>query len=229
MQEVYLHIHGLVRTKNAQQPIVWHDEVIVRLIDEYKIKINKKAGFKIATNHDHPVYQAVSVLQKKQSGKRGVWIEIKKNIPPASGLSSQWNLAVAVMRWLNAAWNLNLSDEELTQLGANIDPKCAELLKQAPHYPTVIEGILLIVKPKYIQYPPSFTRQEILRHFPDIKSLMAAMRASGAKQSDIVGNGPALFAQFTTQKNAEDALKQIESKVAGSWIGKTSNELYEFL
>ncbi|WP_332650560.1 4-(cytidine 5'-diphospho)-2-C-methyl-D-erythritol kinase [Lysinibacillus sp. 54212] len=65
-------------------------------------------------------YQAAQLLKDTYGIKEGVSIKIDKEIPIAAGLAGGSSDAAATLRGLNEMWNLNLSLDELAELGAKI-------------------------------------------------------------------------------------------------------------
>lgn len=64
--------------------------------------------------------KAASVLQQQVGITNGATITIKKNIPVSAGLGGGSSDAAAALRGLNKLWNLGLSLDELTEIGAEI-------------------------------------------------------------------------------------------------------------
>lgn len=86
-----------------------------------------KSGIKVITNHpelspgrDNLIYQAADLIKKKYGIKKGVRIILEKRIPIGGGLGGGSSNAAAVLLGLNRLWNLNLSQEELSLLGARL-------------------------------------------------------------------------------------------------------------
>ncbi|MBW4828395.1 MAG: 4-(cytidine 5'-diphospho)-2-C-methyl-D-erythritol kinase [Clostridiaceae bacterium] len=66
------------------------------------------------------VYAAWEKMKEKAKIDRGVHIIIEKNIPVASGLAGGSTDAAAVLKGLNKLWKLNLSTEDLMDIGVSI-------------------------------------------------------------------------------------------------------------
>jgi 4-diphosphocytidyl-2-C-methyl-D-erythritol kinase len=66
------------------------------------------------------VYQAVQLLKNKFDIKHGVNIRIDKQIPVAAGLAGGSSDAAATIKGLNQLWQLNLSVQEMAELGAEL-------------------------------------------------------------------------------------------------------------
>lgn len=64
------------------------------------------------------VYKVAAFLKEEFSIKKGVTIDIKKNIPIAAGLAGGSADAAATFRGLNKLWKLNLSLDEMASLSS---------------------------------------------------------------------------------------------------------------
>lgn len=88
---------------------------------------NRKKGVKIQCNENeipldntNLVYKAWEKIIEKTGVNRGIHITIHKNIPIASGLAGGSSNGAAVLKGLNALWDLNFSEEELREIGLEI-------------------------------------------------------------------------------------------------------------
>lgn len=134
------------------------DRLSFEMIDENKIIIETNSSFLPVDRRNH-VYQATELVKKTFNQPTGVKIYIEKKIPVAAGLAGGSSDCAATLRGLNRLWNLNLSSEELAELGGQIGsdvPYCidggtafvsgrGEKIEQLPTMP---QCWVVLVKPK---------------------------------------------------------------------------------
>ena len=66
------------------------------------------------------VYQAAAIIKKRYGIAAGIKITIKKNIPVAAGLGGGSTDCAATLRGLNRLWKLELSMEEMIDIGMHV-------------------------------------------------------------------------------------------------------------
>ena len=88
---------------------------------------NRKNGIRIQCNdkevpldNTNLVYKAWEKIVEKTGVNKGIHIIIDKKIPIASGLAGGSSNGAAVLKGLNTLWDLNLSEEQLRQIGLEI-------------------------------------------------------------------------------------------------------------
>lgn len=74
----------------------------------------------VPNDHRNLAYQAAKILKEMYKVKSGVSIKIEKNIPVAAGLAGGSSDAAATLKGLNVIWGLNLTVDELAQIGTKI-------------------------------------------------------------------------------------------------------------
>lgn len=109
---------GYHNINTIMQQIDLKDTIILREIEK---------GIVIESNHPkvpldstNLVYKAAKLIKDKFNIDKGIHIEIQKNIPMASGLAGGSANAAMVFKGLNELWDLNLSEEELMEIGVEI-------------------------------------------------------------------------------------------------------------
>lgn len=148
---------GYHEVEMIMQQIDLYDRVVLKERDDNKITVMSDCEF-IPKDSGNIAYQAALLMQNRGNTQKGIDIYIEKNIPVAAGLAGGSSNAAAVITGLNKLWNLNLSMEELMDIGVKIGadvPFCilggAALAEGIGEKLTPIEGLknvwLVIAKP----------------------------------------------------------------------------------
>ncbi|MFB5763038.1 4-(cytidine 5'-diphospho)-2-C-methyl-D-erythritol kinase [Paenibacillus medicaginis] len=83
------------------------------------IIISSQAGY-IPLDEKNLAFQAARLIKDRYNVNKGVYIHLDKKIPVAAGLAGGSSDAAATLRGLNRLWKLDISDEELCELGAEL-------------------------------------------------------------------------------------------------------------
>jgi 4-diphosphocytidyl-2-C-methyl-D-erythritol kinase len=92
----------------------------INLYDVLRFQPAEQISFKCSEpslEHNNLVTEAAVLLQKTAKCAKGVWIELRKNIPWGVGLGGGSSDAAATLLSLNKLWRLGLSNSELGRLG----------------------------------------------------------------------------------------------------------------
>ncbi|MFE0560200.1 4-(cytidine 5'-diphospho)-2-C-methyl-D-erythritol kinase [Paenibacillus sp. NPDC058910] len=83
------------------------------------IIITSQAGY-IPLDEKNLAFQAARLIKERYDVKKGVHIHLDKKIPVAAGLAGGSSDAAATLRGLNRLWGLDIPQEELLALGAEL-------------------------------------------------------------------------------------------------------------
>lgn len=140
------------------QTIDLYDIIRIKELDTNDITIKSNSS-NIPLDENNIVYKAINLLKNKFKINKGVEVFIEKNIPIAAGMAGGSSNAAAVLVGLNELWELNLSEEELQELGFKLGadvPFCisgrAALAQGVGEKLTYIKGLpkdvsILVCKP----------------------------------------------------------------------------------
>ena len=115
---------GFHEVEMIMQTIELADEVELKAIKsgiEFKMDASQiKGGENIPTDEKNLAYRAVLAVNEHCGKNFGVSINLRKKIPAAAGLGGGSADAAAVIRGMNWLYDLNLSVDELCNIGAKI-------------------------------------------------------------------------------------------------------------
>ncbi|MDF2671507.1 MAG: 4-(cytidine 5-diphospho)-2-C-methyl-D-erythritol kinase, partial [Paenibacillus sp.] len=83
------------------------------------IIISSQAGY-IPLDEKNLAFQAAQLIKERYEVRTGVYIHLDKRIPVAAGLAGGSSDAAATLRGLNRLWQLNIPQEDLQKLGAEL-------------------------------------------------------------------------------------------------------------
>lgn len=99
-------------------PITLHDLIYINTIEEgIIIETNSKV---MPTDQRNIMYKVAMLMKEKYDIKKGVKIYVYKHIPTQAGLAGGSADGAAVIRAMNKLFYLNLSDEEMAELGKEV-------------------------------------------------------------------------------------------------------------
>lgn len=106
--------------KMIMQKVDFADEMVIRKMKAPGIKINTNLPW-VPTDQKNLVYKVVEKMKEKYNIEEGVFIDINKKIPVAAGLGGGSTNAATAILGMNELFELNLSKEELIDLGRQFD------------------------------------------------------------------------------------------------------------
>jgi 4-diphosphocytidyl-2-C-methyl-D-erythritol kinase len=207
-------------------------KMIMQNIDLYDlININKaNSGINITSNKPYiPIddrnlgYKAARLFIEKYNIKGGVDINIRKNIPVAAGLAGGSTDAAAVLKGMRSIFNMDISDEELMELGLKIGADipyciiggtalCEGIGEQITPLKSFKNHILVVVKPPFgvstKEVYQSLDISKIYKH-PDTSGLIKAIEEDDLKY--VCSNMKNLLENVTLRKHV--ILKDIKNEM----------------
>ena len=95
------------------------DRLELKEIPSDTIIISSQAGY-IPLDEKNLAFQAAQLIKERYEVHKGVYMHLDKKIPVAAGLAGGSSDAAAALRGLNRLWKLNISNQELMELGAEL-------------------------------------------------------------------------------------------------------------
>lgn len=177
------------------------------------IKVLTNTGF-LPQDQRNLAFQAAKVLQSRFDIQEGVTITIDKRIPVSAGMGGGSADAGAVLRGLNQLWNLNLSLQQLAEIGLEIDSdvpfcvySCPALVEGKGEKITPLGSLnplwFVVAKPKASVSTPSILKQidfSEIQHWNVQKVVTAIQNADWNTLTTCMGNS---LEPITAQKYPE--------------------------
>lgn len=110
---------GYHEVRMIMQSIGLYDRISIHLINSSKIKLQTNLPY-LPTNDNNIIYKAASLLREKYRIKSGLFINLNKKIPVSAGLAGGSTNAAATLHGMNELFNLNLTLEELMEIGVTL-------------------------------------------------------------------------------------------------------------
>lgn len=114
-----LRADGYHEVEMLMQSVGLHDCLTITGTNDGAIVIDSDSG-DIPTGPENIVYRAAVLLRDYTGCRRGVRINLQKNIPVAAGLAGGSTDAAAALKGLNVVWELGLTERELFSLGEKL-------------------------------------------------------------------------------------------------------------
>lgn len=184
---------GYHNVKMLMQTVELHDSVLISKRDEgIKVKCNLQY---VPTDNRNVVYKAAAFMIEEYKINSGIYINLRKNIPVSAGLGGGSADAAAVLEGINLLFELNLSKEQLMNIGSRFGsdiPYCliggtalaegiGEKLTMLPSLP---KSTVLICKPStHISTSYVYSNFDLskVRQHPDTEFLIKAIKEGDVK------------------------------------------------
>lgn len=186
--------NGYHDVRMVMQTVSIHDKLTFTERPDGEIRITVRLGDgqteELACDEHNLVYKAAKLLMRERGLTQGVDVELEKNIPIAAGMAGGSTDAAATLLGLNELYDLQMSKEQLCELGVRIGadvPYCivggtvlaegiGEILTGMEPAP---QCRLLVVKPSVsVSTAFVYTHLDELKEYPhpDIDALMTSIR-----------------------------------------------------
>lgn len=184
---------GYHEVRMVMQTIGLHDRLSINIINTPRIKMKTNLLY-LPTNNNNIVYKAIALMKEKFQIDSGIYINLNKKIPVSAGMAGGSTDAAAALIGMNKLFNLNLTLEELMDIGVTLGadvPYClmggtalsegiGEKLTPLPAFPNCH---ILIVKPNInVSTQNIYSNLDLnnIKSHPDIDAIIR-----GIKENDL--------------------------------------------
>lgn len=230
---------GYHNVKMVMQQITLYDEIFLHKADK-GITLTTNCSF-LPNDISNIAYKAANSMLEKYGIEGGVNMKIEKNIPIAAGLAGGSSDAAAVIKGIDTLYDLNLSMEEMMEIGAGIGadvPFCilgsGALAEGIGEKLTKIKGLksgwIVLSKPNIcISTADAYgnLKLEEIKERPDTDGLLNALERDNLY--DVANNLCNVFEQGIFTKNPIVKLireKMLEYGAVGSLMSGSGPSVY---
>jgi len=148
---------GFHEIKTIFYQVDLYDELIFFDNDNFELNCNNP---QVPTDQNNLIYKAYRLLKDTFKINKSIRVELTKNIPLEAGLGGGSSNAAATLKALNQLWELNITNNQLRELGAHIGMDVPFFIEGGialgTHFGELITPInsklklnLLLIKPKF--------------------------------------------------------------------------------
>ena len=152
--------NGYHEVRMIMQTVSLHDVVTMKVLNEDEIRIHTNSG-KIPSDENNLAFKAAKLMKDQYNIAQGVDIYIEKNIPVAAGMAGGSTDCAAVLKGMNALFELGLTQKQLREEGVKLGADVPYCIMGGT---ALSEGIGEVLTP--IKEPPSCV---LLLAKPDIE------------------------------------------------------------
>ncbi|MDF2365808.1 4-(cytidine 5'-diphospho)-2-C-methyl-D-erythritol kinase [Sneathiella sp.] len=98
----------------------WGDRITVKRSKDLTLEVTGHFAHSIGSTEENLVLKAAHLLKSESGADAGAHMILEKNLPVAAGIGGGSADAAATLKILNTLWNIDFSDERLSQLGLTL-------------------------------------------------------------------------------------------------------------
>ncbi len=156
---------GYTEIRTIFQTISLHDTLSFVPILENDIKLEICGEVKIPVGKENLIYKTAFLLKERFSVNKGIKIKLEKRIPTGAGLGGGSSNSAITLLALNDLWGLNLSMEELCEIGSELGSDVPFFLRGGSAFGFGRGNELIFFPDGYFKIPQG----ELLLVVPDFK------------------------------------------------------------